>query len=259
MDKFIGWYRRVRRGTIEAPRGLTAHVTRNQVYYYTPLSLIRRSGGNPAIGIMEGLQLIAGVFDKDAIVRIAPHAKHELFTEQMAYGPRVVKQLPQAVSELIKDPASRRAVLVIASADDTLEDRPCTLSIQFHAQPSATHTNTWYISTTAFMRSSDAIWGLPYDVTQFGMLAWVVGSVFAVQRSCSVLMGESSIMIGNAHIYTDTDPARNGRPWFKTVGPLTMPGYKSLPLWRDWAARSIKQAKVAGDLYRQFEVIEQML
>lgn len=258
MDKYIGWYRRIRQSAVEEPRGLKAYTTRNQTFGYTPLQFIRRNGGCPAIGIMEGLQLIAGVFDKDAIIRIAPKAKHELFTLQMAYGPRIHKQLDSVIKKLVDDPATRQAIILIASPDDKLDERPCTLAIQFHAQPDANR-RCWYISSTAFMRSSDAIWGMPYDIIQFGMLTQVVANMFSKRRGEETLLGNSTIMVGNAHMYVDTDPAINSRPWFKTMGPMVMPTFQTLSQAHSWALKSIKQAKVAGDLYRQFEISEMLL
>lgn len=259
MDKYIGWYRRIRRSPLEYPRGQMAYATRNEKLNYTPLYFVRRNGGVPAIGMMEGLQLIAGVFDVEAIKRIAPNAKHELFTEQMAYGPRVVDQLPSVLGELTKDPETRRAVLMIARPEDKLDERPCTLSIQFHAQRDAVK-HEWVVSSTAFMRSSDAIWGMPYDIIQFGMLTYVMADMFGhVVKSEPVQLGSCSVMVGNAHMYVETDPARNGRAWFKTVGPMLMPTHGTLGKWREWALKSIKQTKVAGDLYRQFSVVEDLL
>jgi thymidylate synthase len=198
------------------------------------------------------------VFERDAIERVAPNAKLELFTHQMAYGPRVVKQLPKVISKLGSDPATRQAVIMIANTDDVLDERPCTLSIQFHAQLDPVK-NAYHISSTAYMRSSDAIWGLPNDIIQFGMLTHMVGNLFGVLNDCDVVMGESAVLVGNAHIYHDSDPSRKGRAWFKTVGPMTLPRLKSLPQWQNWALKLIKSTRTAGDLYTALNVVEDML
>jgi thymidylate synthase len=65
--------------------------------------------------------------------------------------------------ELERDPDSRRAVIHIRSAQDSLlarKDVPCTLALQFFIRDSKLH-------LVASMRSNDAIFGLSYDVPAF--------------------------------------------------------------------------------------------
>lgn len=258
MDHYARWYRTLRSGEAEKPRGLLAYVRRNKIFSYQPLTFIKKPKGNPAIGIMEGLQMIAGVFDLEAIKRVAPNAKHELFTPMSAYGPRIVNQLPKVLDLLCIDPATRQAVLLIAHPDDPLAERPCTLALQLHCQISSDQTYT--VSSTAFMRSSDGIWGLPYDIIQFGLLTHVAASIVGEHYNTKRwTTGESAVLIGNAHIYEMNDPARISRPYFRTEGPLKMPEFSKLKDWQKWAAGLIKKTRVAGDLYNEFGITEILL
>lgn len=74
-------------------------------------------------------------------------------------------QWDRVVSELRRDPESRRAVIQIRSAADTWlanKDVPCTLALQFFLRDNKLH-------LVATMRSSDLILGIPYDVIAFTM------------------------------------------------------------------------------------------
>ncbi len=56
--------------------------------------LVNRPRLNLSIGWQELMQLIGGIFDPESIKRVAPNARHELFTAQMAYGPRIDIEMP---------------------------------------------------------------------------------------------------------------------------------------------------------------------
>ena len=179
-------------GTVRIPRGLPI-ISYPNVTFVTNVGLTyRRVGDNPLIGFMEGLQSLAGVFEHDQIVRIAPHAKLDLFTAQSAYGPRITNQLPEVIYELTKDTHSRRAVVLFGDPNEPLESRPCTTSMQFRIEK-------YMMNTYVTMRSSDAVWGLPYDLIQFSIIAAAVGQ--CVRYPANKLI----INIGDAHIYADTD------------------------------------------------------
>jgi hypothetical protein len=163
------------------------------------------------IGVIEGLQFVAGMFDAGQIERVAPRAELSLFTGQSAYGPRVGQQLRLVVDELMKDMDSRRAVIIISRPDEPLEDRPCTVSMQFQT------TRPGDLLTTVTMRSSDAVWGLPYDLIQFAFMS------FAVSSCLGITNGMMMINIGNAHVYNKTAHlARAYKRWgfFNGLKPL---------------------------------------
>ena len=97
-------------------------------------------------------------------------------TANSAYGERIFKPHPRASEsviqwnyvkeELRRDPDSRRAVIHIRSAHDSIhesKDVPCTLSLQFFIRGGALHLHV-------SMRSSDIILGLAYDVPAFTIM-----------------------------------------------------------------------------------------
>jgi hypothetical protein len=204
MNIYTRYYKQILTHGLKAkPRGKEVKFIKDVTYSYIPGYFPRRPHDNPAIGLMEGLQMIAGIFDHDAIARVAPRAQLDLFTGQSAYGPRIEDQMLQrVVLELQNDPDSRRAIVMINHPEDTPTSEPCTTSIQFHV------TRPGLVSSTACMRSSDAVWGLPYDIIQFGMITYAVARAFkydagdaGIQHGCPVA---SSVMIGNAHVYEAT-------------------------------------------------------
>lgn len=113
------------------------------------------------------------------ISRYAPFWKNitdDGVTANSAYGSRIFKphrrasenviQWDYVKEELQRDPDSRRAVIHIRSAHDSIhesKDVPCTLSLQFFIRGGALHLHV-------SMRSSDIILGLAYDVPAFTII-----------------------------------------------------------------------------------------
>ena len=113
------------------------------------------------------------------ISRYAPFWKNITdngITANSAYGARIFKphqrtsenviQWDYVKEELRRDPDSRRAVIHIRSAHDSIhesKDVPCTLSLQFFIRGGALHLHV-------SMRSSDIILGLAYDVPAFTIM-----------------------------------------------------------------------------------------
>jgi len=191
MNYYARYYRSLWRGDIETARGMNVHCVRNVVFTVPIGTTFRRKRDNPAIGIVEGLQFIAGKFRKEDIEKIAPRARLDLFTDQSAYGPRVKSQWHSIINELNADPSSRRAVLVLPYTDEELSNRPCTTSMQFSVHKDK-------LNVLVNMRSSDAVWGLPYDLIQFSMVSMMLA------KCLGLLPGMLKIFIGNAHIYEST-------------------------------------------------------
>lgn len=193
--------------------------------------LLQRNGINYALGWMEMLQLIGGVFDFEAINRVAPLANHELFTWTMAYGPRLRDQVP-AVLEAIRDnPDTRQAVLHVAKPEDgPTSDKPCTLDIQFLVRAGTIH-------ATVSMRSWDICRGLPYDIMMFSGLL----EVFAA--CLDLVSGNVIVNAGSAHIYEDQMhriPWVADRSWTFVDPPDT---------WKDfveWAHENIETLQKGG-------------
>lgn len=180
-------------GKPSAPRGVDTVALHNVSVTFAGRRVPRRPKDNPAIGIIEGLQLVAGIFDRPSLEAAAPRARLDLFGAQSAYGPRVAEQIPLVIDALITDPATRQAVLVFDRGNEPPATRPCTTSIQFQVDPSGVDLNM-----AVSMRSSDAVWGLPYDLIQFNLL------LEAVAYCTNFVPGNITFHLGNAHIYTAT-------------------------------------------------------
>lgn len=177
-----------------------------------------RPGGNAAVGLVEGVQMIAGTAELAPLKHYAPRAKHELFGLSSYYGPRIAPQVPRVIAELLRSPATRRAVLYVGSGADNPDTIPCTNTIQFQQQ----YPGSVYLTLIANMRSSDLVYGMPYDIIQFSMLA------HAVARCCNMVAREIVIQTGNAHIYKETAVPVDS--WEQ--GRFTMPDVGDT--WEDW-------------------------
>lgn len=107
-----------------------------------------------------------------------------------AYGPPFVGQVPYILETLRRDQDSRQAVMTIWRQSPTIsKDIPCTVSIQFlvrHQQ----------LNAIIFMRSSDALLGLPYDMFTFAMMTHFI----AIHLGLHV--GNNTIFIGSSHAYS---------------------------------------------------------
>jgi thymidylate synthase len=154
-------------------------------------TLVTREGFNISLGWMEMLQLIAGVYNIEAIKRVAPKADHKLFTRKMAYGPRVYLDIRKILRALAEDPDTRQAVLFVAHpVDGPTSDLPCTLTIQFLIRGGTVH-------SIVSMRSWDLCRGLPYDLMMFS------GLLEVVSRCINIPAGQIIVTAGSAHIYLD--------------------------------------------------------
>lgn len=233
----------IKDGLPAAPRGLAVRELFDVDFSFSSCNVPRRRGLNLALGFMEMCQLIGGVFDREAIAAVAPKAQLDLFSGQSAYGPRVRDQIPPVIQELVDDPSSRRATLIIANQREVdAANTPCTLTYQFHLRDKV-------LNASVFMRSSDAIWGLPYDVVQFGGLLQAVASAIVVRP------GWITIHIGNAHVYDSTmhlRPTIEESSWERAT-MFTLPaaaGADPLTRWyhaREWALEFVRNDHGAWD------------
>lgn len=114
------------------------------------------------------------------------------------YGPRFfswggIDQVAQIISLLGEKPDTRQAVIQIFDVADIVEnhkDVPCTCTMQFLLRDKKLHMIT-------YMRSNDAMWGLPHDIFCFTMLQEIIA------RSLSVELGYYKHAIGSVHIYDE--------------------------------------------------------
>jgi hypothetical protein len=183
---------------------------------------------------MEGLQFIAGVGDLDQIARVAPKAKLDLFTGQSIYGPRAGSQPAEVIEELLADRNSRRAVIILGKPGEALADRPCTTSLQYQIVDNK-------LETIVSMRSSDAVYGLPYDLTQFGMMSQMIA------QCVTASLGKLVINIGNAHIYDSTAHLATGyRPWAFRLPEVNR--YKNFVLWAEEKIHRLSMSMAENEL-----------
>lgn len=140
-----------------------------------------------------------------------PSFSNDGFTVNSAYGfrTRVKKymsndavyktQWTHVRNELLRDPDSRRAVLIIADPLDfavmeTSKDVPCTLSLQFFVRDNKLHLHTT-------MRSNDAFWGLTYDFFSFTLLQECMMLELKAAGMKDLELGAYSHTAGSLHIY----------------------------------------------------------
>lgn len=104
-------------------------------------------------------------------------------------------------STLVKDPDSRRAVLIINNSLDQFhaeergsKDVPCTLSLQFFIRENRLHLH-------AHMRSNDAFWGLTYDLFSFTLFQECMLLELQAAGMKDLEMGTYYHTAGSLHIY----------------------------------------------------------
>jgi thymidylate synthase len=202
-----------------------------------PYQLPRRVKMRRELGYMEFLQFITGIYNKEAIARVAPNVNLSLFGDAAIYGPRVLRddsscfqdQLENALLELQENPNSRRAVVMIHNSAEFLEDHPCISSFQFHARRGVLY-------ATVNVRSWDLWFGAPHDLI-------VMGGVTQIMAKClKLLPGTMTINAANAHIYEMSVGDVGGRAveWSFTLPDNieVSPMYR-LQYFRKWAEDNI--------------------
>lgn len=170
--------------------------------------LVKRPRIHYPLGWMEMLQFIGGIFSLDLIKAVAPKANHELFTSQMAYGPRVAHQMAPVIQKLRDDPTTRQAIVFIGGQEDGATDaQPCTSTIQFLVRDGV-------VKTIVSMRSWDLVKGMAYDVMMFGGMAQAVahclgisaGPVFVTAASPHIYLDETELVPGYSDVMFDLHP-----------------------------------------------------
>jgi len=198
-----------------------------------------RVGCNPAIGLIEGLQFIAGTAELSAIKAVAPNAKHDLFGLNSFYGPRTAAQFPRVVDLLNEQRSTRQAVVMVTHPDDSPETIPCTLAVQFQIGKYDA------LQAQFTMRSSDMVWGMPYDLIQFGMVTQAIKCC----TGCSI--GDVIVHTANAHIYDATSV----RPTAWAGSYFVMPEkFETWNAWRNWAKEVVYSELSKEKLLKMFGI-----
>ena len=202
--------------------------------------LMQRKGWNTKLALLEAFQVVGGYFDAEQIKKLAPKARHELFTYEMSYGPRLGDQPQQVVDLLERDWQSRQAVIYIGSqADGMTNAQPCTTSIQFLLRDSnynhgKGHTDpmSWNLRELhcfVSMRSWDAYLGLPNDIMVFALIQQVIA------RMLRVTSGRLHVRAGSLHHYVkNTFEPRTGPNRFLVHPYLKFSEWKTT---QEWARR----------------------
>ena len=157
-------------------------------------------------------------------------------TANSAYGSRIFKPHPSIANtsftqweyvkaELSKDPSSRRAVMHIKTAEDSISahlDVPCTLSLQFFIRHDSLHMIT-------HMRSSDLILGIVYDVPAFTFLQELMAFELGLN------LGKYTHVSNSLHIYEKHDHivdkilTNSYHSTSQKLSTLSMPPLKTTP------------------------------
>jgi thymidylate synthase len=138
------------------------------------------------------------------LASIVPYARHlaqfsdDDLTLAGAYGPPFIDQAGYVVDALLRDPATRQAVLTTwRPRPRASKDVPCTVALQWLVRADRLHCVTT-------MRSSDAWLGWPYDVHTFSaMSAHVLLALRTRDPSAwsTVQLGELRLTAGSQHLY----------------------------------------------------------
>jgi len=136
-----------------------------------------------------------------------------------AYGPRILKQLNDVIEELIENPFTRRASIIVLNEDDSIllkEKRneltnieyPCTISIDFQIRKRKISNNEEkFLDCYVNMRSNNLVTTICYDVYLFTMLMEFVFNKLKYGTMCnansSLTLGYYHHYIKNAHILAD--------------------------------------------------------
>lgn len=176
------------------------------ITFTSPRSMApQRSRTADLIGLVEGVQLIAGVSDDEMMARLFPKMLN--FTDfESTYGKRTGQhdQLNNVLTQLTETPDTRRAVLSIWDSEldssGAGADRPCTLSIGFRRRPSvlgidAVTNSDEVLNMTVTMRSNDVIRGSYGDFIQFMLLQ----NTFAAALGVNV--GSYTHNVQSLHVY----------------------------------------------------------
>ncbi len=210
IDEAQRWVleRILRSGVPSSPRGqrtreiLAASFSINKPRRRCVTNLARRWSLPLALG--EFCWHIAGSDDLSFIAHYGPrwreYSDDNLAVGGSCYGKRIFGHLPSERSQwdmlvqlLRHDPMSRRAVLyfqqkpVDALRNDS-KDVACATTLQFFWRADALH-------AIAYMRSNDAIWGLPYDVFLFTMIQEMLAAAIGAE------MGTYHHVAGSLHLY----------------------------------------------------------
>lgn len=198
------WIRTVREtlehGSVVSPRGQDTYETLNrvtQVDLRYPVLVLPARKLHYQFMAAEAYWILSG---DNRVETIAPFNRNiSKFSDNGetfygAYGPRIESQFAYVVEALVKDEDTRQAGLTIwIENPKPTKDVPCTISVFFNIRNGV-------LNIHPSMRSSDIWLGLPYDVFNFSMLAYMVCASLR-DAGLDVTPGTLFLTAISSHIY----------------------------------------------------------
>jgi hypothetical protein len=156
---------------------------------------IRRHGGNTRLIEIETFMLLGGFFNLEIFPFVTSARSVELLSKQSDYGPRVMREgnWSRAITEILKDTHTRRAVVYFNEPAQESSDLACTTSMQFLVRNN-------HIHGIVSMRSWDVVYGLPADLFMFSNLLQAMGRI-----TRGFPCGNLTVQVGSLHMYEDTE------------------------------------------------------
>ena len=167
------------------------------------LTTIKQRKWNFVAAVGELLWHLSGSKDLNTIANYLSEwknfSKDGFSIDNSCYGYKIFQKEDNGYSKwnkiieiLKKDPGSRRAVLSLYNDKDGLNefdiDVSCTCTLQFMIRDNK-------LNLIVYMRSNDAIWGLPYDFFLFSFLQELLSKELGID------LGVYTHMCGSMHIY----------------------------------------------------------
>jgi hypothetical protein len=212
----------------DASRGLYTGASRRLNYRFwaaEALSYIAGWGGP------DHAELLTAVNSK-----MAPFVNPATRSFDGAYGPRLARSMPAAITALKAEPDTRRAVVPIWGLETAGEfaaslDVPCTVALHLYADEVE---GREVLSMTAVMRSNDLNWGTPYDVAAFCAIQCLAADLLGVTP------GRYHHYASSLHAYEATPPVVAPLPKEEFVVGLRLPrlGPEPNAPWEEVAAEA---------------------
>ena len=164
--------------------------------------LIPGRGLNYAFGIIEAFEGVSGAHSLERLAFYNPRIKKFADNGELrgAYGPRlrgwvgrsddpgITDQLGECARKLKVDPDTRQAVACIwdpvLDNEPDYRDYPCNDLLLFKLRGGA-------LNCTVTRRSSDLIWGAPYDHLCFRLIQWALAEEIGAQPGALVELSDS--------------------------------------------------------------------
>ena len=218
--------------TLEMPLSLTLPAT----------TFITHEKGNPSIGFVEALSIIAGYTDLNALRVVAPRTFDAGYFRYnlINYPERIKNQWDRVIQTLKMDRYSRRAVMTIAnSAIDRYSELPCPQTFQVLYRNNELHGHL-------HMRSLDVVRGLPNDFlvwsTVLQVLAWIMDfdvGTLTITCPCAHMympyVTAQTKMVQTGHVVIDPTDSHTGKECvtFERLSYIFGLWLQSTPTWNN--------------------------